>query len=94
MKIVNKKKENMAYWDMIDDLSEGYVKKLIKFSTTKVNLYGYCYDEEEIKEMDAEERKEAKEDAIMELAKEVTEFATKLLEERIGAEFPYVDENY
>lgn len=33
-------------------------------------------------------------DAIMDLAKEVTEFATKLLEERISAEFPYVDENY
>ena len=33
-------------------------------------------------------------DAIMDLAKEVTEFTTKLLEERISAEFPYVDENY
>ena len=33
-------------------------------------------------------------DAIMDLVKEVTEFTTKLLEERISAEFPYVDENY
>ena len=33
-------------------------------------------------------------DEIMDLAKEVTEFATKLLAERISAEFPYVDENY
>ena len=33
-------------------------------------------------------------DAVLELGKEITEFATKLLEERLGAEFPYVDENY
>ena len=33
-------------------------------------------------------------DAIMELGKAVTEFATKLLKERISAEFPYVDEDY
>ena len=33
-------------------------------------------------------------DNLMALAKEVTEFATKLLEEKISAEFPYVDENY
>lgn len=33
-------------------------------------------------------------DSIMALAKEVTEFTTKLLEEKISAEFPYVDENY
>ena len=33
-------------------------------------------------------------DDIMDLAKEITEFATKLLEEKISAEFPYIDENY
>lgn len=33
-------------------------------------------------------------DDIMNLAKEITEFATKLLEEKISAEFPYIDENY
>ena len=33
-------------------------------------------------------------DYIMDLAKEITEFATKLLEEKISAEFPYIDENY
>lgn len=88
------KKANMMYWDNIDDLAEAYVKKLIKYSDTKVNLYGSCYSEEDIKDMDAEERKEAREEAIMEIGKEITEFAVKLLEEHYGAHFPYVDENY
>ncbi len=91
---MNNKKENMMYWDAIDNLTEGYVKKLVKFSTTKVNVYGSCYTEDDIQEMDAEERKEAREEGIMEIAKEITEFAVKLLEEQYGAEFPYVDENY
>lgn len=88
------KKANMMYWDEIDHLAEVYVKKLVKFSDTKVNLYGSCYTEEDIKEMDAEERKEAREDGIMEMAKDITEFAVKLLEKHYGASFPYVDENY
>ena len=29
-----------------------------------------------------------------EISKQITEFATKLLESKYGAEFPYVDENY
>lgn len=88
------KKNNMAYWDAIDALTEGYVRKLVKYSDTKVNLYGSCYSEEDIKDMDAEERKEAREEGIMEIAKDITEFAVKLLEEHYGASFPYVDENY
>ena len=88
------KKANMAYWDTIDNLAESYVKKLIKYSETKVNVYGSCYEEEDIKEMDAEERKEAREEGIMEIGKEITEFAVKLLEKHYGARFPYVDENY
>lgn len=91
---MNNKKENMMYWDAIDSLTEGYVKKLVKLSTTKVNMYGSCYTEDDIQEMDAEERKEAREEGVMEIAKEITEFAVKLLEEQYGAKFPYVDENY
>lgn len=88
------KKANMAYWDEIDHLAEVYVKKLVKYSDTKVNVYGSCYTFEDIKDMDAEERKEAREEGIMEIGKEITEFAVKLLEEHYGANFPYVDENY
>lgn len=31
---------------------------------------------------------------ILEMGKEITEFAIKMLEERYGANFPYVDEDY
>ena len=74
---MNKKKANMAYWDSIDSLAEGYVEALIAHSMQSVII-----DEEEY------------EDVVLELGKEITEFATKLLEERLSAEFPYVDENY
>ena len=33
-------------------------------------------------------------DDIMDLAKEITEFATKIQKEKISAEFPYIDEDY
>lgn len=88
------KKANMIYWDNIDNLTENYVKKLIKYSTTKVNIFGSCYTESDIQDMDSDERKEAKEEGIMEIGKEITEFAVKLLEKHYGASFPYVDENY
>lgn len=71
------KKGNMAYWDMIDYLSEEYVKDLINMSNPEVQIDDEDFD-----------------DVVLELGKEITEFATKLLEERIGAKFPYVDENY
>lgn len=88
------KKSNMVYWDEIDHLAEVYIKKLVTYSNTKVNVYGSCYTEEDIEDMDAEERKEAREEGIMEIGKEITEFAVKLLEGHYGANFPYVDENY
>lgn len=37
---------------------------------------------------------EDEENEILEMGKEITEFAIKMLEERCGAYFPYVDENY
>lgn len=88
------KKANMSYWDAIDELTEEYVRKLLEYNVTNDNLYGYEYTEEDIEEMDDEERKEAREQGIMEVAKDITEFAVQLLEEHYGASFPYVDENY
>ena len=75
---MNAKKANLAYWDMIDDLAEEYVRGLIAFSNSGIQI-----DEDEDED-----------DVVLELGKEITEFATKLLEERLNAEFPYVDENY
>lgn len=88
------KKGNMAYWDAIDHLTEEYVKNLIEYSASNVNLYAYEYTEEDIEEMDSEELEQAREHGIMEIAKDITEFAINLLQDHYEAEFPYVDENY
>lgn len=81
---MNAKKANMAYWDEIDWVTEDYVKALIVRSHKEIPT-GDEFEEEFDEDFD---------DVVTEMAKEITEFATKLLEDRIGAEFPYVDENY
>lgn len=81
---MNKKKANMMYWDEIDDMAERYVKQLMAYSQKEIP------DGEEFEE----EFEEDFDDVVMELGKAITEFATKLLIERLGAEFPYIDENY
>lgn len=88
------KKGNMMYWDEIDGLTEEYVEKLVEYSIINPNLYGYEYTDEDIEAMDDEDREEARYQGIMEVAKEITEFAIKLLEDNYGAEFPIVDEDY
>ena len=81
---MNKKKANLAYWDMIDYFAEEYVRDLITLSKNRIPV-GEEYEEKFNEDFD---------DVVLELGKEITEFATKLLEERLNAEFPYVDENY
>lgn len=78
---MNKKKANMAYWDMIDDLADEYVKGLMAMSHKEIP-------------QDEEEFEEDFDEVVTELSKEITEFATKLLKERLDAEFPYVEEDY
>lgn len=51
------------------------------------NLYRYSITNAHIDEDDME-------DVIIDIGKQVTELATKLLEQELGAKFPYVDENY
>ena len=82
---MNKKKANMAYWDAIDDMSDEYVKGLMAMSQEKIPQ-----DEEEFEEKFDEDLN----DVVTELGKEITEFATNLLKARLGADFPYVDEDY
>ena len=73
------KNGNMAYWDDIDNLTEGYVKELLDYSVPTVE-FGDEF--------------ENKDDVIMRLAKEVTEFTVNLLESDVGATFPYVEGDY
>lgn len=72
------KKNNMAYWDAIDGLAEEYTRQLLEFSQSPIKV---DTDEDE-------------DDVFIDVSKQITELAIKLLEERFGADFPYVDENY
>lgn len=72
------KKGNMMYWDEIDEISEKYVKQIMKYSVKKIQI-PYLM---------------TKADVVLEVGKEVTECIVKYLEENYGAEFPVVDENY
>lgn len=74
------KKGNMAYWDAIDELSTEFASKLIECSTRPVK----CGDEFVLDD----------DDIMIDISKQITEFATNLLMSEYGAEFPYVDENY
>ena len=67
------KKNNMAYWDAIDDITEEYVKSMLEMSTPSIELE---YDD------------------ILTLGKEITDFVVAHLEKEVGANFPFVDENY
>lgn len=67
------KKNNMAYWDAIDELTEEYVRNMLEMSNPSIVLE---YDD------------------ILALGKEVTDFVTEHLKKEVGANFPYVDENY
>lgn len=73
------KKGNMAYWDTIDALAEGFVKALVELSTTPVTLGNEFLEPE---------------DDILEMGKMVTEFTISLLQEEFNAVYPYVEGDY
>ena len=73
------KKANMAYWDAIDGLTEDYLRALLEFSQSPLKLVDEDEDED---------------DVFLRLGNEITELATKMLEDNFSADFPYVDENY
>ena len=72
------KKGNMVYWDTIDNLAEDYLRKLLELSCSPLRV-------------DTDENED---DVFLEVGKYITELAVKALEERLGAHFPYIDENY
>lgn len=72
------KKANMMYWDSIDALAENYVRELLGFTQSPIKV----------------DENEDEDDVFMDVSKEITALAVKLLEERFSADFPYVDENY
>lgn len=89
-----RKKDNLTYWDNIDDLVEEFIMQLAKYSYTKVKLYQEEYDDEDFDLEGCDEDELERSEEIMWLATDIRDIAVKKLEEDLGAWFPYVDEPY
>ena len=83
------KKDNMAYWDEIDETVLEFLTKLSDYSYPRVQRY---YEEGWAEEYDEEDLEFT--DEFMEAVSDVRDFAVKYLEKHFKAWFPYVDEEY
>ena len=86
-----RKKDNMVYWDEIDDMVLEFLKKLSEYSYTRVKRY---YEEDEDDWEEYEEESCEITDEFIWASNDVRDFAVALLEKEFEAWFPYVDETY
>lgn len=87
-----RKKDNMVYWDEIDETVLEFLKTLSDYSYSRVQRY-YEEEEEDWEEEYDEEDLEFT-DEFMEAAAAIRDFSVKYLEKHFKAWFPYVDESY
>ena len=85
------KKDNMVYWDEIDDTVLEFLKKLSDYSYPRVQRY---YEEEEDGWEEYDEEDMEITDEFMEAVSDIRDFAVKYLEKHFKAWFPFVDEEY
>ena len=85
------KKDNVAYWDEIDDTVLEFLKKLSDYSYPRVQRY---YEEEEDGWEEYDEEDMEITDEFMEAVSDIRDFAVKYLEKHFKAWFPFVDEEY
>ena len=86
-----RKKDNMVYWDEIDDTVLEFLMKLSDYSNPRVKRY---YEEEEDGWEEYDEDDLEITDEFMEAVYDVRDFTVKYLEKHFKAWFPYVDEEY
>lgn len=89
-----RKKDNLAYWDDIDELVEEFIMQLAKYSYAKIKLYQEEYDDDDFDLEDYDESELERAEEIIWLAADIRDVAVKRLEKDFGAWFPYVDEPY
>lgn len=92
-----RKKDNMYYWDTIDELTVGFVNELLKKSYCEIthgdetipfeNNEEYVYEEDEFVPI-------IEEDILWDVTADVRDAVIALLEEEYKAFFPYVEEEY
>ena len=86
-----RKKDNMAYWDEIDDIVLEFLKSISNYSYTRVKRY-YEEDEEDWEEYDEDDLEIT--DEFVWASNDVRDFVVKYLEKNFKAWFPFVDEEY
>ena len=86
-----RKKDNMAYWDEIDDTVLKFLLALSDYSYPRVQRY-YEEEDEDWEEYDVEDLELT--DEFMEAVYDIRDFAVKYLEKHFKACFPFVDETY
>ena len=86
-----RKKDNMAYWDEIDDVVLEFLKSISNYSYTRVKRY-YEEDEEDWEEYDEDDLEIT--DEFVWASNDVRDFVVKYLEKNFKAWFPFVDEEY
>ena len=86
-----RKKDNMAYWDEIDDIVLEFLKSISNYSYTRVKRY-YEEDEEDWEEYDEDSLEIT--DEFVWASNDVRDFVVKYLEKNFKAWFPFVDEEY
>jgi hypothetical protein len=84
-----RKKDNMVYWDEIDDVVLEFLKKISDYSYTRVKRY-YEEDDEDWTEYEEEDLEIT--DEFIWASNDVRDFVVALLEKDFKAWFPYVDE--
>ena len=86
-----RKKDNMAYWDEIDEVVLNFLKEISRYSYTRIKQY-YEEDEEDWEEYDEDSLELT--DEFVWASNDVRDFVVKYLEKNFKAWFPFVDEEY
>lgn len=93
-----RKKDNMSYWDEIDELTQNFVNELLKKSYCEITyadeLVPFIEDDDEYEYEEGECVPVIDEDILLDVTADVRDRVITFLEKEYKAFFPYVDECY
>ena len=93
-----RKKDNMSYWDEIDELTQNFVNELLKKSYCEITygdeLVPFNKEEDEYEYEEGDFVHVIDEDILTDVTADVRDRVIAFLEKEYKAFFPYVDECY